>query len=199
MFDGLRTRTQTQGLPDNAARDRGGLFTSQNQSNIIDLGEEINQSRSVALCLWWLNLTAFVLLRHSPPLHHPIPHAPWVIFGALLIRPSFPSNKRVARRETSWNLPMSSQRSHPQCCYHNHPRPRRCSSLIKLRLIHTAHSVCVFVCLCRHSRRYTDIRDDLLFLKMIIVSTVSNYRITQITGEMAIMLSLKSWNVECCL
>lgn len=68
---------------DKEVRDRSSLFTSRNQLNIIDFGEEINQLWNVALCPWRLNLTAFVLLRCRPP----TPHSPRVIFGVLLISP----------------------------------------------------------------------------------------------------------------
>lgn len=62
----MRTQTQRHGDKE-TVRDRGSLFTSRNWLNIIDCGEEINQSWSVALCPWQLNLTAFVLLRRHPP------------------------------------------------------------------------------------------------------------------------------------
>ncbi len=91
MSVGLQTRTQTQRHSDKEVRDRGSLFSSRNRLNIIDFGEEINQSWSVALCPWRLNLTAFVLLRHRPP----TPHSPRVIFGALLISPHSPPTKEA--------------------------------------------------------------------------------------------------------
>lgn len=76
---------------DKEVRNRSSPFTSRNQLNIIDFGEEINQSWNVALCPWRLNLTAFVLLCRHPPTHH----SPWVIFGALLISPHSVTTKEA--------------------------------------------------------------------------------------------------------
>lgn len=135
---------------DKELRDRSSLFTSHNQLNIIDFGEEINQRWNVALCPWRLNLTAFVQLCRRPPSPHP--SFSTGDFWCPAYQPLFPNNKRGACRETSSVHMTSSPKSLPCRRYQNHPQPRHCSRLIKLQLIHAACSKCK--CLCTGSGRY---------------------------------------------
>ena len=119
-------------------RERGRLFTSRSRLNIIDFGEEINQSWSVALCPRQLNLTAFVLLRRRTA--KPFIRNVWILFfffGAPLISPHSPPTKET-----------SSPRSRPRRCYRSHPEPQRRPSLMKLELICASCSKCVCVCVC---------------------------------------------------
>lgn len=154
-------------------RDWCSLFINRNQLNIIDFGEEINQNWSVALCPWQLNLTAFVLLHCHPP----TPHSPWVIFGALLISPLFPTNKGDAWRETSRIHMTSSRRSRPRRRYQNHQQPRRCSRLINLYLIHPTFAKYVF--LCSGLERYANIQKHLILIRILCLLLYKQMHLTK--------------------
>lgn len=75
VLDCSRGRTHRAG-----AREGGRLVTSRKRLDIVDFGEEINQSWREPLCPWHLDLTAFVSLRRPAfstpdfrrPAHQPL-------------------------------------------------------------------------------------------------------------------------------